>query len=81
MRRARKHYTAEEKVAILRRHLVDNEPVSKLCDESALQPTVSCRWQKTFFENGAAAFQPSNRGRRQPEQERIARLEEDPDQG
>ena len=38
MRRARKHYTAEEKVAILRRHLVDNEPVSKLCDESALQP-------------------------------------------
>ena len=33
MRKARKHYTAEEKVAVLRRHLVDKEPVSKLCDE------------------------------------------------
>ena len=55
MRKARKHYTAEEKVAILRRHLVDRELVSKLCDELALQPTVFYRWQKEFFENGAAA--------------------------
>ncbi len=75
MKKARKHYTAEEKVAILRRHLVDNEPVSKLCDELALQPTVFYRWQKEFLENGAAAFQTNNRGRRQPEQERIVRLE------
>ncbi len=27
-RRARKHYTPEEKVAILRRHLLDKDPVS-----------------------------------------------------
>jgi transposase len=39
MKKTRKHYTAQEKVAILRRHLVDKEPVSKLCDERALQPT------------------------------------------
>ncbi len=75
MRKQRKHYTAEGKVAILRRHLVDNELVSKLCDQLALQPTVFYRWQKEFFENGAAAFQTKNRGSRQPEQERIARLE------
>ncbi len=76
MRKQRKHYTAEEKVAILRRYLVDREPVSKLCDELALQPTVFYRWQKEFFENCAAAFQTKNRGSRQPEQERIARLEQ-----
>ena len=75
MRKQRKHYTAEEKVAVLRRHLIDNEPVSKLCDQLVLQPTVFYRWQKEFFENGAAAFQTKNRGSRQPEQERIARLE------
>ncbi len=75
MRKQRKHYTAEEKVAVLRRHLVENEPVSQLCDELALQPTVFYRWQKEFFENGAAAFQTNQRGRRQPEQKRIARLE------
>ena len=43
MRKQRKHYTAEEKVAVLRRHLIDNEPVSKLCDQLVLQPTVFSR--------------------------------------
>ncbi len=75
MKKARKHYTAEEKVTILRRHLVDKEPVSKLCDELVLRPTVFYRWQKEFFENGAAAFQTKNRNSRQPEQERIERLQ------
>ena len=59
---------------------MDKEPVSKLCDELALQPTVSekteiYRWQKEFFENGAVAFQKRSGSRRQPEQERIERLE------
>jgi transposase len=53
MRKERKHYTAEEKVAILRRHLLDKVPVSDLCEELVLQPTVFYRWQKEFFENGA----------------------------
>ena len=56
MKKQRKHYAPEEKVAILRRHLLEKEPISKLCDELGLQPTVFYRWQKEFFENGAAAF-------------------------
>ena len=40
-----------------RRHLLDKEPISELCEELGLQPTVFYRWQKEFFENGAAAFQ------------------------
>jgi transposase-like protein len=50
------HYTAEEKLAILKRHLLDKVPVSRLCEELDLEPTVFYRWQKEFFENGAAAF-------------------------
>ena len=42
---------------------------------SGLQPTVFYRWQKEFFENGAAAFQQRGRTNHQPEQERIAYLE------
>src|SRR5947209_9377936 len=57
MKKQRKHYTPEEKVAILRRHLLDKEPVSKLCDEIGLKPTLLYRWQKEFFENGMAAFE------------------------
>jgi transposase len=75
VKKPRKHYTGEEKVAILRRHLLEQEPVSKLCDELGLQPTVFYRWQKEFFENGAAAFQAKGRTDHQAEQERIASLE------
>ncbi len=36
MRKERRHYTAEERVAILRRHLLDKVPVSDLCEELGL---------------------------------------------
>jgi transposase len=75
MKKQRKHYTPEEKVAILRRHLLENEPISKLCDELGLQPTVFYRWQEEFFENGAAAFEQKARPNHSAEQARIAYLE------
>src|SRR5260370_38563468 len=75
MKKQRKQYTPEEKVAILKRHLLDKEPISKLCDELGLQPTVFYRWQKEFFENGAAAFEQKARPNHSAEQERIAYLE------
>src|SRR5215212_513498 len=75
MKKQRKHYAPEEKVAILRRHLLEKEPISNLCDELGLQPTVFYRWQKEFFENGAAAFQAKARSDQQAEQERIDYLE------
>jgi transposase-like protein len=76
MKQKRKQYTAEEKVAILRRHLVEKMAVSDLCEAYGLQPTVFYRWQKAFFENGAQAFQKA--GDRQAVQlkGRIAELEE-----
>src|SRR5882724_11696588 len=72
MKKQRKHYTPEEKVGILRRHLLDKEPISKLCDELGLQPTVFYRWQKEFFENGASAFEQKARPNHSAELERIA---------
>jgi transposase-like protein len=75
VKKPRKQYTGEEKVAILRRHLLEQEPVSKLCDELGLQPTVFYRWQKEFFENGAAAFQAKGRSDHHGEKERIEFLE------
>ena len=61
MRKERKHYSSDEKVAILRRHLLDKVPVSDLREELGLRPTVFYRWQKEFLENGAAAFQSNQR--------------------
>lgn len=42
MRKERKHYTPEEKVSVLRRHLIDKVPVSTLCEEVQLRPRVFC---------------------------------------
>src|SRR5258706_14549343 len=57
MRKPRKNYTPVEKGAILRRHLIDHVPISDLCDEHQLSPTLFYLWQKQFFENGPAAFE------------------------
>ncbi|MDX9865094.1 MAG: transposase [Anaerolineaceae bacterium] len=57
MRKNRKNYTPEEKVNILKEHLVNGVPVSDLCDQYQLHPTVFYRWQRQLFEQGAAAFQ------------------------
>ena len=75
MKKQRNHYTPEEKVAILRRLLLERVPVSELCEEQSLRPTVFYRWQKEFFENGASAFQQKARPNHSAEQERIAYLE------
>ncbi len=40
MKKQRKHYTPEEKVTFLRRHLLEQVPISELCDKQGLQPTV-----------------------------------------
>ena len=57
MKEQRKQYAPEEKVAIPRRHLLEKEHISKLCDEVGLQPTVSSPLAREFFENGAAAIE------------------------
>jgi transposase len=56
---------------------LDKVPVSDLCEELSLKPTVFCRWQKEFLENGATAFQAQERPHRQVEenQKRIEFLE------
>ena len=55
---------------------MEKEPISKLCDELGLQPTVFYRWQKEFFENGASAFEQKRPANHTAEQERrIVHLE------
>jgi len=77
MPKDRKHYTPKEKVAILRRHLLDHVPVSQLCDEYHLQPTVFYRWQKQFFENGDSAFAaPARNNLAVPLEQKISALEQ-----
>lgn len=63
-RKERKHFTPEQKVAILRRHLLEKTPISDLCDEFDIVPTLFYQWQRLFFERGAAAFEGTRLGRK-----------------
>jgi len=74
-RRKQRHFTPEQKVAIIRRHLLEQVPVSDLCDEYDIQPTVFYRWQKQLFEKGTAAFERQADPTR-PLKRRVAQLEE-----
>jgi transposase-like protein len=56
MNTQRRHFTPQEKVAILKRHLLEKVAVSDLCDELGIAPNLFYRWQKEFFENGHTAF-------------------------
>jgi len=57
MRKNRTSYTAQEKVIILRKHLLEKIPISDICERYELRPTVFYRWQKQFFEQGARIFE------------------------
>ena len=52
-KKPRKRFAAQEKVAILRLHLFEHLPISDLCDQHGIHPTMFDRWQKEFFEKGA----------------------------
>lgn len=53
----RRRFTAQEKVRVLKRHLVDKVPVSEICDQEQIQPTQFYNWQKQLFESAAALFE------------------------
>jgi len=79
MPRQRRHFTPEQKVALLRLHLLEKKPISDICEEYHLSVTLFYLWQKQFFENGTAAF--ANAGKRRKadtdaKDRKIAALEE-----
>jgi len=62
MPRLRRHFSPEQKVALLRLHLLEKKPVSDICQENNLAVNLFYLWQKQLFDNGTAAF--DNAGKR-----------------
>ena len=75
--RQRRHFEGTEKVAILKRHLIDKVAVSDLCDELNLYPTQFYGWLKEFFENGHAAFDTGRKSKavEEAKDQKIEKLE------
>ena len=80
MTQKRKRLSGPEKIAIVKRYLIERVPISDLCDEHGFQPSQIYRWQAAIFEHGVDAFD-LKKGRRTKAAEsakdaRIAKLEE-----
>ena len=60
----RRRFTTKQKATILRRHLVDKVPVSDLCDEYKIQPSVFYGWQRQLMVNMESALEANGSGRR-----------------
>ena len=73
----RRHFQDTEKVAIIKRHLIDKVPISDLCDELDLFPNQIYDWLKKFFENGHLAFANGRKGKavEDAQQQKIEKLE------
>ena len=56
MSKARRQFTAQEKVAVLRRHLLEQTPVSDLCDQFGINPTLFDRWPKGVLRERPGRF-------------------------
>jgi transposase len=64
MTRQRRHFTPEQKVALLREHLVEKVPISDICEKNGIAVNLFYYWQKTFFDNGQAAFTTNDKRRK-----------------
>ncbi len=56
-RKKRRNRSTDEKAEILRRHLVEKVPVSDLCDEYEIQPSVLYGWLKQITSNLGVALE------------------------
>ena len=63
MNSERRHLTPQEKIAALKRHLLESVPVSTICDQLGIAPTMFYRWQKELFENGHTVFENGRKAR------------------
>lgn len=72
---SRKRRTPEEKLQLLKRHLVKGEKVSDICDEESISPSQFYGWQQALFENGGVALESKRNSSTTKESKKVQQLE------
>ena len=71
MAKQHRRFEATDKVKIIREHLLEHQPLSEVCKKHGIAPTQFYQWQKTFFENGQAAFEATKPSREYEFEDKI----------
>ena len=72
----RRHFTADQKAAVVLSHLKDQQPVSEVCEQYQIKPNMFYRWQAEFLSNAAAAFQKHDHRKQKSELRKAEQLAE-----
>ena len=76
MAKQRRHWSVDEKTKLLRLHLMEKVPISKVCDEHHLAPSMYHRWQEQLFLNAGMALEGKRGPDPSPHKQRVEKLEE-----
>ena len=72
-----RHHSPDQKMIILKRHLVDKIAVSEVCREYDIQPSVFYKWQQELFSSGEIIFNSKQGSKKKSSYEKkISQLEE-----
>ena len=76
-KKSRRHLSPEKKAELLRQHLAEKKPVSDICDENQIQPSVFYGWLRQLLANAPAALANGRQRRHEDskEQELQAKIE------
>ena len=74
---SRRRHTAEQKAEFLRQHVVDKKPVSEICNEAKIQPSLFYTWQRELLAGAPSVFSNPRRSpsREKQLEEKVSRLE------
>lgn len=79
-KKERKYRSNEEKVAIIREHLLEGVAISEVCQKHGIPPSLYYKWQKELFENGSLAFGPKGTKKESPAASEEKKLKRKVDQ-
>ena len=76
MSKPRRRHTAEQKAELLRQHVVEKKPVSEVCNEAEIQPSLFYTWQRELLSGAHTVFSSRRTPSREKElEEKVSRLE------
>jgi transposase-like protein len=59
----RRHFPPHEKVAVVKRHLLERVPISAICEELKISPNMFYRWPQELFENAHLSFETDRKSK------------------
>jgi len=75
LKKERRHWSADDKIKLLRLHLIEKHAISKICEDARLSPTQFYAWQEQLFTNGGLPLVSKRVPERNKDLERIEKLE------